>query len=285
MTGFGDAQGQTDGVHFAVEARAVNNRYYKAAIRLPEDIAALEAEIDSQLRRRLSRGSITLVIGIRDDSAAAAHTVNTAALNAYLDQVKHLDSNIDLAALLNLPGVVQPPQSEDRLDRLRPVIAQLVDQACDKLTAMRASEGNGLAEDLLRHKQYIAERIALIAERAPSVVEEYHTRLRNRIDDLLARAELEVNQVDVVKEIAVFAERCDIAEEIQRITAHLDQFDTIIHADNGEPAGRTLDFVAQELLREANTIASKSNDAEISRTIVEGKGAIDRIKEQVQNVE
>ena len=101
----------------------------------------------------------------------------------------------------------------------------------------------------------------------------------------VARAELEVNQLDLVKEIAVFAERCDIAEEVQRITAHLDQFESIIHADNGEPAGRTLDFVAQELLREANTIASKSNDADISRTIVEVKGAIDRIKEQVQNVE
>ena len=103
MTGFGDAQGQTNGVHFAVEARAVNNRYFKASVRLPEEIAGLEAEIETQLRKRLSRGSITLVIGIRDDSADAAHTVNTAALNAYLEQVRHLAGDIDIATLLNAP--------------------------------------------------------------------------------------------------------------------------------------------------------------------------------------
>ncbi len=285
MTGFGDASGELDGVHYALEIRAVNNRFFKANIRLPDEISGLEAEIESALRKRLSRGSITIVASLRDNSARAAYEVNEAALAAYLQQVKKIDASVELGSLLALPGVVQPPQSSDLLDRARPVVLDLLAQACDKLADMRQREGAGLAEDLLKHLALIADRVKAIAQRGPAVTEEYHQRLRSRIDELLARAELKVNEVDVIKEVAVFAERCDIAEETQRIAAHLEQFEQIIHTDNGEPAGRTLDFIAQELLREANTIASKSNDAVISRTIVEVKGAIDRIKEQVQNVE
>ncbi len=117
------------------------------------------------------------------------------------------------------------------------------------------------------------------------MVEEYHQRLRQRIDQLLAKAQLEVSQLDLIKEVAVYAERCDVSEEVQRVKAHLDQVEQILERSTSEPIGRTLDFLAQELLREANTIGSKSNDAQISRLIVEIKGAIDRIKEQVQNVE
>lgn len=285
MTGFGDASGEYDGAHYTVEIRSVNNRFFKAIIRLPDDISGLEAEIDSLLRKRISRGSVTVVVTVRDESARAAYTVNRAALDAYLEQVAGIEAQVELGSLLALPGVVQPPERTEQVDRARPAITELVGQACDRLAQMREREGKGLAEDLMQHKQYIGQRISTIAERAPAVVDEYHQRLRARIDNLLARAELEVGQSDLIKEVAVFAERSDVAEETQRISAHLQQFDEIVHMGDGEPAGRTLDFLAQELLREANTIASKSNDAAISRTIVEVKGAIDRIKEQVQNVE
>ncbi len=126
---------------------------------------------------------------------------------------------------------------------------------------------------------------ARIEKMAPTVIEEYHQRLRQRIDELLARAELKVVEQDLIREVAVFAERTDIAEEVSRLGAHLEQMQQIVAAPEDEPTGRTLDFLAQELLREANTIASKSNDAAISRAIVEVKGAIDRIKEQAQNIE
>ena len=124
-----------------------------------------------------------------------------------------------------------------------------------------------------------------MAELAPGVVEAYERRLKQRIESLLKEAELRLDQVELVREIAVYAEKTDIAEEIQRLGAHLDQFLTLIDRRDGTPVGRTLDFLSQEMLREANTIASKSPDAEISKLVVEVKGAIDRIKEQVQNVE
>lgn len=288
MTGFGDAACEADGVHYTVELRSLNNRYFKASIRLPDLISGLEAELDSLLRRRISRGSLTLSVNIYDRSAKAAYQVNQAALKHYSEQVKALHgvtATIELGSLLALPGVMQPPELADYLEKSRPIVIKLVEQACDKMAAMRQTEGQALAEELGRHNQFILERIEQVATRAPQVIEDYHQRLRNRIDELIARAKLQTSQVDLIKEVALYAERCDIAEECQRVKAHLDQFTNIVNRDDGEPAGRTLDFLAQELLREANTIASKSNDATISRTIVEVKGAIDRIKEQVQNVE
>jgi len=285
MTGFGDASAEVEGIHFAVELRTLNNRYFKANIRLPEEIAALEAELDSLLRKHLNRGSITLNVNLRFTSAEAAYEVNEAALRRYYEQVKHIDASVELGSLMSLPGVIQPPASSKLIDKCRDVLKKLTLDALKKLQTMREKEGEGLAGDLIQHTGYIAERVAKIAERAPTVVSEYQSRLENRMEAMLKQAKLDVDKVDLLKEVAVFAERCDIAEETQRITAHLDQFEQIVTRDDGEPAGRTLDFIAQELLREANTIASKSNDATISRLSVEVKGAIDRIKEQVQNVE
>jgi uncharacterized protein (TIGR00255 family) len=135
----------------------------------------------------------------------------------------------------------------------------------------------------MRHVKVISTALAAIGERAPMVVEDYHKRLSQRVNQLLQKAELSVSQADLIKEVAVFAERADIAEEIQRLTTHLDAFEQACRKD--AHAGRKLDFITQEMLREANTIASKANDASIARHIVDIKGAIDRLKEQVQNVE
>jgi len=147
------------------------------------------------------------------------------------------------------------------------------------------TEGKLIAEDLAKQCRQIDTLLVEIRKRAPEVIEAYHQRLRLRIDELLARAQLKIEEKELIHEVAVFAEKADISEEISRLSAHMEQFDQIIGSTDGNPAGRTLDFVAQELLREANTISSKSNDTQISRAIVEIKGAIDRIKEQVQNVE
>ncbi len=297
MTGFGNASCEVDGVHYAVELRSLNNRYFKSIIRLPDDISGLEAELDSLLRKRLTRGSITLTVALRGEMAAMGHDIHRGILERYLRSLKqfqtdHADlftdgtkAQIDLSAMMNLPGVVQPPAGPDLVGEVRPIVGKLVAQACDKLIAMREQEGRALLGDLLAQKQAIAERLAVITERAPAVLEDYHQRLKNRTEELVARAELKLGETDLIREVAVFAERSDISEETQRLAGHLDQFEQILQRDNGDPAGRTLDFLAQELLREANTIASKCNDAQISRLIVEVKGAIDRIKEQVQNVE
>ena len=289
MTGFGDATAERDGTHYAVEIRSLNNRFFKPVIKLPENVSGLEPELESMLREKLGRGSITYILKLRTDSAEAAYHLNVNALKNYLDQlqeVKGLDRfvQIDLASLVQLPGVCQEPRDEtDEIERHGATIRDLTAKAIVKLDAMRRREGEALFAELMRHVSLIRSNLREIAELAPTVVEDYHRRLHQRVSQLLAKAELQVSQVDLIKEVAVFAERADIAEEIQRLGSHMDSFEQSCR--QGEHAGRKLDFIAQEMLREANTIASKANDAEIARRIVEIKGAIDRLKEQVQNVE
>lgn len=292
MTGFGDAVTEVDSVHYAVEIRSINNKFFKAVIRLPDELDGLEAEIDSRLRRKLSRGSITATVKFSDPTASAAYELNIEALQTYIKRLNDLphamgqEVPIEVGALINLPGVLQPPSDlESRLEKATPVVLDLVDRACDKLIAMRDREGAMLLADLHRQRAVIESRMRRIEERTPVVVEEYHQRLRQRIQSMLKDAAVTVNESDLIREVAIYAERSDIGEEISRLKAHLAQFGELVDGENGEPVGRTLDFLSQELLREANTIASKSNDAQISRAIVEIKGAIDRIKEQVQNVE
>ena len=291
MTGFGVASTEAGGARFVVEVRSLNSKYFKALIRLPEELQGLEAELDPVLSRRLTRGSIVLTVRFSDTSANAAAEINTNALRRYLDELRSVAANldgaapIDLGALLTLPGVVITGTAQELLDRARPVLLQLVDEACDRVLAMRTREGSTLHEQLHKHREQIAARLTIVAERAPVVVDQYQDRLRERINALLAESSTALRDEDLIREVAVYAERSDIAEEVSRLGGHLEQFAEIIDGADDEPTGRTLDFLSQEMLREANTIASKSLDVEISRQIVEIKGAIDRIKEQVQNVE
>lgn len=292
MTGFGDASSTVDGVHCHLEVRSLNNKYFKASIRLPEELQHLEPEIESALRRRLTRGSIVLSVKISTTSASAALDINHHALERYIEQIGRTKQvvegklAIELGSLLHLPGVLQPvAEDQSHQKEMRSQIASLLDEACDHLVSMRRREGLMLKEDLMGHHAIIADRLETIAGRTPVVVDEYQQRLRQRIDALLEEVGRRIEPADLIKEVAIFAERSDIAEEITRLGAHLDQFRDLLNDSDERPIGRTLDFLTQEMLREANTIASKSSDAEISRAIVEVKGAIDRIKEQVQNVE
>jgi uncharacterized protein (TIGR00255 family) len=289
MTGFGDANCERDGTRYAVEIRSLNNRFFKPIIKLPDNLSGMEPELESMLREKLGRGSITYILKMRTDSAEAAYHINIEALRSYLEQlqqVKGLDRfvQIDLAGLVQLPGVCQEPRDEtDEIQRHGPIVRELTEKGISRLDQMRRHEGDKLFAELMRHLKVISTSLVEIQKRAPLVVDDYHRRLSQRVNQLLAKAELQVNQADLVKEVAVFAERADICEEIQRLTSHLDAFEQSCR--NGEHGGRKLDFIAQEMLREANTIASKANDSEIAKHCVEIKGAIDRLKEQVQNVE
>lgn len=287
MTGFGDASGERDGVHYAIEIRSLNNRFFKAVIKLPEALAGLEPELESSLRKRLGRGSITYVLKMRMDSADAAYHINMPALNAYLAQLRQLvqdEVQIDLSTLLTLPGICQEPRDDtDEIAAHGQTVRELTDQAVARLQQMRQREGAALCDELMRHAAVIREHLDAIETRAPHVLADYHKRLSARVNELLSSAQLKVSEQDLLREVAVFAERSDIAEEVQRLRSHLDAFSQACRED--EHSGRKLDFITQEMLREANTISSKGNDAEIARHIVEVKGAIDRLKEQVQNVE
>ena len=291
MTGFGEASTKVDGTYYGVEVRSVNNRYFKAQVRLPDELQGLEAEIDSAVARRLTRGSIIVTVRFADTSANAAAQININAIQRYLEQVlsvrglEHGSARVDIGALLNLPGVVINDTGEERMENERSVLVNLVNEACEKVEAMRVREGRTLLEDFHKHCGLIAQHLAVVKERVPATVQLYQERLRQRMQGLLSEFGSTVRDEDLLREVAIYAERTDIAEEVARLEGHLAQFSEIIDSEGGEPAGRTLDFLTQELLREANTIASKCLDVEISRRIVEIKGAIDRIKEQAQNVE
>lgn len=288
MTGFGDASFEENGHLFHVEVRSVNHRYLKTTVRFDDEYAFLEPTFEHVLRDRLSRGSVTLRFTVRDTSAQAAQDLNLAAMRHYIEQLQSLAAEprytIDLAALLALPGVCQPHSLSDaERDRCTTIATDLAVQALDRLSAMRRAEGAALACDLRRNMAAIAEHLDAIRSRVPIVVQEYRDRLLGRVRQLTAESNVTLAAEDLLKEVSIFAERSDISEEISRLRSHLEQFEQAIRRP--EPSGRTLEFIAQEMMREANTMGSKSGDAELSRRIIEIKSAIDRIKEQVLNVE
>ncbi len=289
MTGFGEAQLEADGWVYHLEIRSFNQRYLKASIHLPDDFGFLESDVERLLRRRLTRGSVTLRLHVRSLSSQAALDLNTAALQAYVQQLQEAVGDdprvtIDLATVLTLPGVCQPRDlTESEREQRWAVVEKLTKEVLDNLIAMRATEGKALADDLRAHAAVIRKSLDVVRQRAPAVVVEYRDRLLARVAELIANSNVRLAEEDLLKEVSIYAERSDINEELSRLEGHLEQFDELL--PGAEPAGRKLEFIAQEMLREANTMGSKAGDATIAREIIEVKGAIDRIKEQVQNAE
>lgn len=292
MTGFGSATQEIDGARYTVELRGVNSKYFKAQVRVPDDLLALEAEIESALSRRIGRGSLTATIRHMAETAEGSATVNADVMSALISAIESAvpqdggtRCTIDLAKLLDVPGVLVHEPVEAVVERARPAVMSVIETACDALISMREREGELLRADLKGLLNSIGSRLAIVAERAPLVVEHYQERLRQRMSTLLEEVGASVQNEDLLKEVAVYAERTDISEEVVRLGGHLEQFGQLIEDSSPDPVGRTLDFLAQEMLREANTIASKSADGETSRNVVEIKGLIDRIKEQSANAE
>lgn len=290
MTGFGQACSEVDGVVYTVEVRSVNNRYFKAQLRLPDIVAFLESDIERLFRDIIHRGTVNFFLRMKNISGQALFDIDENTLKAYIDRLKCLlDSEdahgrIDLGTMLSLPGIVQPMvPNEAHLEKMRQVVMDLSRQALEQLKQSRADEGQSVTVDLLENLNRIEDQLKAIRNRAGSVIDEYHVRLKERVDNLLARAKLNIDENMVAREVAVYAERSDIAEEASRLTAHLAQFREC--CQKGGSVGRRLDFVTQEMLREANTIASKSSDTTINQAVIEIKCAVDRIKEQVQNIE
>lgn len=289
MTGFGAAHGQVDGVEFDVEVRSVNSRYFKCSLKVPECHSQTEADIEKCIRRRVGRGAVSLSVRMRMPDDQAAHDVNVAALNRYVSQLRAADAvggqgmRVDLASILLLPGVCDPPAMSDLRDRTAAGLIDLAEKAIEGLVAMRREEGKAVEADLRDHCRTIEAGVTTVTAAAPRVLQLYHERLMVRVQELMGDGRLGIEDQTLVREVAVFAERSDIAEEVSRLTGHVAQFHQALDADG--PIGRKLDFIAQEMLREANTIASKAGDVGIAREVVDIKTAIDRIKEQVQNVE
>ena len=293
MTGFGDASDEAGGSRYSVEIKSLNNRYFKPSIKLPEAVSGLEPEIETVLRHKAGRGSVIYSLRMRSaDATPTGARIDVEALRAYVGQLAQAGFEVrEPERLMFLPGVIlsgdaaEPAADDGDLDRHREIVLRLTHEAADKLLAMRRREGESLLGDLMTHTNVIAANLSAIRDRAGGVVEQYYDRLVARVNELLAKAELSVDRSDLLKEVAVFAERSDISEELHRLSHHVEQFEAACRGDAEQHVGRKLDFIAQEMLREANTIGSKAGDPEIAGRVVEIKGAIDRLKEQVQNVE
>lgn len=289
MTGFGAAAGVVDEVEYSVEIKSVNNRYLKIQQRLPDGLSAMEPEIEKRLRAEITRGSVVISVRMKVSQAQAACQVNTDLLSQYLQQLRLAEADadpnlrIDLAGLLQLPGVCQPPSMDELAEKTSADLLGLVADALAGLGQMRQTEGQAIAEDLTACVAEIETSLAAVTELAKDMVQTYHDKLQLRVNELLARAQIKIDEESLAREVAIFADRSDINEELSRLGQHIAEFRKLLNAD--EPVGRKLDFIAQEMLREANTIGSKGAHAEIGRCVVNMKTAIDRIKEQAANVE
>ena len=285
MTGFGSVAETVDGEQFVVEVRALNGKHFKCHVRLADELVGLESDLESIVADRLSRGTVTVTVRYEDRSEHAASRINGPALQRYLAELKELGADVDPASLLQLPGVLISDELADRRDRCLDTLRGLLTRACDAVLDMRIVEGRCIEEDLGRHVASVESALECIQTRAPMVNELYSDRIKQRMSTMLGQIGAEIREEDVLREVAIFAEKSDISEEIDRLRGHIVRCRELIEGDGSKPVGRTMDFVAQEMLREANTMGSKCLDSVVSRHVVDIKVAIDRIKEQVQNVE
>jgi uncharacterized protein (TIGR00255 family) len=292
MTGYGEATYQSDALHLAIELRAVNNRYLKVSLRASEPYNLLEAEFEKVVRRVVRRGTIQVHLRCQRRFSPGDFQINGAALESYVRQLRQLSGTLGMAdegqgllsQVLALPGVVpEPSNTAFNLEEEWPLIERVLEQALNRLQTMRLEEGRAMAQELLQLRDHVASQLEHIRARVPRVAVLYRDRLLERVRGLLGELDVQIDRSDLIKEVAIFAERSDIAEEVVRLVSHLDQYQEIINEP--ESTGRKLEFLTQEMFRETNTIGSKASDVEISRHVVEIKGALEKVRELVQNVE
>lgn len=288
MTGFGAAETAAGDRRWQVEIRTVNGRALKCGCRIPERLHGIETDIEKEVAKHLARGSVTVTVRLHDESDRAAAHLNLEVVRAYIRELAPVmqEAGLTVSAgdLLSLPGVVEEVEDEDARSSAMPVLRSLIAEACGGVITMREAEGQALFNDVKGHLDSITDVLAQVQAKAPKIAAAYQDRLKQRMDSMLSELGAQSREEDIIREVAIFAERTDIAEEISRLGTHVEQFAELLGNGDGQ-IGRTLDFLAQEMLREANTMGSKCQDASVARCIVEIKGAVDRIKEQVQNIE
>ena len=292
MTGFGRASFSVDGVGFEVEVRSVNHRYLDLRVRVPRPLAEFESEVKALVRESLQRGKVELVLALSSgaESRSRVH-VDREAAEQYMEAARELAGKQEIArewdvtSLLALPGVARFVEPELPRESLSTALRQGVASALATLESMRVSEGVALERELAVRLENILARLESLGERSGEVQTRVRERLRKRADQLRNETGI-LDEARLHQEIVIAADRLDIIEELVRLRSHVDQFRSIV-ADSGagKPAGRRLDFLTQEMAREANTIGSKGSDAPISHDVVELKTEIERIREQVQNIE
>lgn len=285
MTGYGEARVQAADALCTANVRSVNNRFLKVTVNLPETHASLEFEVEKLVRDRAQRGTIAVVVRIESPQRPFPHRLNRDAVQNYLSQLNGLVP-IDAATvgqILALPGVVEEYMPNGVAAREWPLVRQTVEQALTALEAMRRGEGVAMKTELAQLCCRASALVDDIEHIVPENVQEYRDRLHQRLSGVLAEYQLNIEPEALIREVALFADRCDVAEEVARLRSHMTQFGEML--DGKESLGRQLDFLAQEMNREANTIGAKANNARIAQRVVELKTEIERMRELIQNVE
>jgi uncharacterized protein (TIGR00255 family) len=290
MTGYGEAHAQANNVAVVVEMRTINSRHFKLSFRSSEGYAGLESEVETLVRQSIRRGTVQVNLRVDSQASSEDYRINSAVLEGYRWQIESFlgrtgwTDTVGLETLLMMPGVVDEKQRADFDPRKDwAAIEPAMKQALAAVVQMRTEEGKALADDLVANGLAVERFLDKVAKRAPDVTQSYQTRLAQRVNQSLAELNVSVEPSDLLREVSLFVDRSDISEEVVRLRSHLQQFADALQLS--ESSGRKLEFIVQEMGREVNTIGSKANDAEISQYVVEIKSALERIREQIQNVE
>lgn len=290
MTGFGIAEYSNDEVSLRVEIRSENSKFLKIITRLPELFQSFESEFDRAIRKKIVRGSVVLSLNYKSLRQENEFTLSTDKIKEYCHLINEIKDEINCAdeisinSLVLLPGVLQKSKGDESgTESLLNICHTLIDEALEKLTEMRINEGRHIKKDILQRKDFIMSMMDKFEERLPIVVQEYTKRLHSRVALLLSETDVELTDSNLCREVAIFAERSDITEEINRLKSHINQMQETM--ESNEPIGRKLDFIIQEMFRETNTMCSKANDTILLKDLIDIKMEIEKIREQAFNIE
>ena len=288
MTGYGRGEADHAGTKISVELNSVNRKQSDIVINLPRDLAMLEPRIRQAINEKISRGRMNVIVGLQENAnGAGALALDTALARSYHEAMLMLQKElsapgeITIGTILQAPGVMRSPEHTVNADDAWPVVQRALNTALGDLVKMREREGKHLAKDLIHRLKTLRAEIKEIRKLYPDVVKKYRAVLRERLEK--AGLDLALDDERLLKEVTIFADRSDISEELTRLESHLAQF--AHHLRKNEPVGRTLEFINQEIFRELNTLGAKSNDAGISQHVVACKSELEKIREQIQNLE
>ena len=288
MTGYGRGQGIVDGLSIVVEIKSVNHRYYEYSSRLPRAYGFLDDKLKNYLQQRISRGKVDVFVQIDAlETAGSEVVVNHALAESYLTALKEIADkyavreDVTVTALARYPDVLTVRQVSLEEDAVWAALQQVTDEALDRFVAMREKEGARMREDILSRADTIIKAVEAVEARSPQTVKEHMDKVTARMRELLEGAA--VDEARLLTEAAIYADKIAVAEETVRLRSHIDQLHQLL--DSGEAIGRKLDFLVQEMNRETNTIGSKCSDLELTRIVVDVKAEIEKIREQIQNIE
>jgi uncharacterized protein (TIGR00255 family) len=288
MTGFGRGEARGTRITLVAEARSLNHRFFETSVKLPRGLAGSEPDLRRLVQGRIARGRVDVTVTLRRTAAAAPSVRTDVVLGlAYargaraLGEAAGLPAEVSVADLLRLPGVVTVEEAEEEDGEAAILLKTAATEALDELCRMRQTEGAALARDLGSHLDALGAWVRAVEGLLPLALARIQTRLRDRVQAILGETLADPGRL--AQEVATWAARSDVAEELARLASHLAQFRALLAA--GGPVGRQLDFLTQELHREVNTIASKADDAELVARVLEARTLVERVREQVQNVE